>query len=814
MTPPKSRPKDAPRERAARKAPAAARRRVGLSTGWAAGILGLLVISFFHPLVFSGQTFVSPDATAPVGFVRLGEQSLYQDHVYPLWNPYVFLGMPSFASGAYNPLIYPPDWPLALLQKVLPLPDMTWMLLYYFLGGLFMFLLAREWGARPEGALLGGAMFAFVPNLVAVGSHGHGSQLVSSAYLPLLLWLASRWMRRGRLSDLGWLALAGGLQMLRGHVQIAFYSWLAVGVFVVVATIAGRGREPLRTALVRFGGIGLATLLAFGLAAFFNLPLRDYAQYSIRGGGSGGGVGMAYATGWSLGLNELATLVVPGALGFGGATYWGGMPFTDYPNAYVGIVTAVLMLPAFLTRGRAQAFALALAALAILVAFGKNSPVYGLLYDHLPLFNKFRVPVMILLLLHLAAALGIAWGWSRVLEEAESDRAKGGAVGRWMLGAALVLAVVFVAGVMGQEMWRAPYQRGVMAQKILTLTSQDGLRNLETVASVAFQGFITDLGRACLLGLLAVGVTFAARRRWAPVAVTTLAALALLCVDLWPIGGKLSLPVIGPRTERPLDAGYDDVIEFLAKAGPPGTFRVMPLTEFQSNRYAGFGIASVGGYHAAKPARIQNLIDRQVITNLWWSRLLNVRYFIADGHVQDPPPMWREVFNGTGVVIENVTALPRVTMLDKYIVSPGDSATIDSISTGATDPAEVTYLDRDPHLTLGPVDSARAEIVSYKLNDVVIETDSPGPALLRLADQWFPGWVASVDGRPVEVLRADYLLRAVPVPAGRHRVEFHYRPPAIRIGLWVSILSLVVILGLLLADRLRPRRAAVPVESG
>jgi hypothetical protein len=117
--------------------------------------------------------------------------------VYPLWNPYVFLGMPSFASGTYNPLIYPPDWPVAVLQKFLPLPELTWMLIYYFLAGFAMFLLAREWGASAEGGLLGAVAFVFAPNLVAVGSHGHGSQLVDSAYLPLMLWLATRWLRRG-----------------------------------------------------------------------------------------------------------------------------------------------------------------------------------------------------------------------------------------------------------------------------------------------------------------------------------------------------------------------------------------------------------------------------------------------------------------------------------------------------------------------------------------------------------------------------------------------------------------------------------------
>src|SRR5216117_3991042 len=101
-----------------------------LSAGWACAVIAVLTLIFFHQVVIGGKTFVSPDTTAPAGFARIGERSLYQDHVYPLWNPFVFLGMPSFGSGMYNPLIYPPDWPVALLQKILPLPELTWMLIY------------------------------------------------------------------------------------------------------------------------------------------------------------------------------------------------------------------------------------------------------------------------------------------------------------------------------------------------------------------------------------------------------------------------------------------------------------------------------------------------------------------------------------------------------------------------------------------------------------------------------------------------------------------------------------------------------------
>src|SRR5687768_14640267 len=155
-------PKSAPKTHAkTRKQAPPARPSFRLTTRWVAVLLGLLTLMFFHQVALEGQTFVAPDSTAPVGFVRIGEQSLYQDRVYPLWNPYVFLGMPSFASGAYNPLIYPPDWLLALIAKVIPLPDLTWMLLYYFLCGLFFYLLAREWGARPEGAILGAVALVF-----------------------------------------------------------------------------------------------------------------------------------------------------------------------------------------------------------------------------------------------------------------------------------------------------------------------------------------------------------------------------------------------------------------------------------------------------------------------------------------------------------------------------------------------------------------------------------------------------------------------------------------------------------------------------
>ena len=673
-----------------------------LSGALALGLLALLVVVFFHEVVFGGKTLVSPDTSAPAGFARVGGQSLFQERVYPLWNPYVFLGMPSFASGTYNPLIYPPDWPLGLLQKALPfLPELTWMLIYYVLGGFFMFLLAREWGARPEGALLGAAAFVFAPNLVAVGTHGHGSQLVDSAYIPLLLWLTSRWMRTGGVAHLGWLALAGGFQLLRGHVQICFYTWLAVALYVVVEWIAGLiRREPIGARTLRAVGVALAAALAFGIAGFYNLPLRDYAQHSIRGG-SEGGAGMEFATQWSLAPYELPSIVVPGWTGFGGQTYWGGMPFTDYPNAYVGIVTMLLLLPAFLRNGSVRVFALLLGVFAVLISFGKYFPFYGWLYDHLPLFNKFRIPVMVIVLFQVATALGLAWGWSTVLERGAAKAEGDKRLDRLLLGAAALLAVAVVIGVAGKDVWRGSYIAFATAQK-----SAHGQAFPTEAATFASAQFVVDLFRAGVIGLLALGGAWLAQRRKLPPGLATTLVLILLLVELWPVSGRVMRPVLGDPVRRDLEQGKDDVIEFLEKAGPPGTFRILPVQEFQSNRFAGFAISSVGGYHAAKTRLYQDYFEADLVDNLGWMRLLNVRYIVTPQQI-DPPPYLRLAHSGSAFVYENLLALPRATVVGGYRVVTPARAILDSVKNGTSESAEVTFLERDPGLRLGPVEGAR-----------------------------------------------------------------------------------------------------------
>jgi hypothetical protein len=175
------------------------------------------------------------------------------------------------------------------------------------------------------------------------------------------------------------------------------------------------------------------------------------------------------------------------------------------------------------------------------------------------------------------------------------------------------------------------------------------------------------------------------------------------------------------------------------------------------------------------------------------------------------PDFLREVYRGSRVVYENQMALPRATLVGSYRVVTPPKAILDTLAAlsntndGLRRMAVETFLEQDPRLTLGPVEGGSATITSYRLNDVTVRTRSPGPALLRLADLWYPDWTATVDGKPAPVLKADYLLRAVPVPAGEHEVVFRFRSPAVRRGMILSLSSLALILATLAVSTWRRR---------
>ena len=376
-------------------------------------VLAVLLATFLlHREQFGGKIYSSTDARAAEAFRSVGDQCL-ADGEYPLWNPFVFGGMPSYASAAYTPGVYPLDQPIDRTAKSLGLPPMTWLLVHVLMLGVFTAGYLRWRGQSLVASILAGVWMIAMPNYVAWCAYGHGTKVLTLAWLPLVLWFVEAVLKTGRPGWVFLLAGALGMALRRVHPQIVYYMalagvfWLAAYAFPLLRNAATR-----RVGGLRLGMLAVAGALALMAALVIYLPFFEYQGHSIRGAAStGGGVSFEYATGWSLGFSEIATFWWPTAVGYGKASYAGAMPFTDYPN-YVGVPILMLAtLAVILRRDRWSIMLASLALFATAVALGKSFFLYRLMYELLPGFNKFRVPVMILIVqqfsLVLLAAAGI-----------------------------------------------------------------------------------------------------------------------------------------------------------------------------------------------------------------------------------------------------------------------------------------------------------------------------------------------------------------------------------------------------------------------
>jgi Bacterial membrane protein YfhO len=796
----------------------------GLSSALAYALAAFFVLAFFYPIVF-GKVFLSPDSVAPAGFSKVAMDALHTRHVYALWNPYHFLGMPSFGSLAFVPYVYPLDPVFGFLNTVLHFPDLTWLLFHYLLIAVGMIALLRALGAGADAALLGAVAFALTPNLVAVGAFGHGSQIMTAAWLPLLFLLYDRFARRGSLLALAGFAFAAAFQLLRGHVQIVFYSWLALGLYAlwlaIAAARAKRGADAARAA----GGLAAGLALGFGMSAFLYFPVHEYAKLSIRSAGEGSGAGFEYATSWSFHPKEMLTFVVPSMFGFGGRTYWGTMPFTDYPN-YMGIIPLALALyGARRARGAARAYWIGLAAVALMISFGKHvKPLYELLYQHVPYFNKFRVPVMILVLLQFAvavlAALGLDLALTRGRGESsgaraparESERAakKAASRGKGDLGAAWMRAAIFAgAGTVGLVVLLQ-----LLSPSILATASKARPWMNAAAARQALDMATVDALRAGILLTAAFAVIAFERRGRLTRAAAALLVVGLTAVDLWTVDRKIIDPQLGSRTQYAENFSETPEVTFLR--GDTTEFRVLPL-EWNDSRLAAYGIASVLGYHPAKPRLYQAFMDTVGLPNLRVVRLLNVKYVLTDGYYPDTTGGVTLRHDGPVKVYEIQGALPRAYVVHRVRPVKDESTALAFLrAADFFDPrSEAVWTEPPPYPALAqPSVPDSVTRIRYDLNGSEYLVSTAAPGLFVQGDQFDPDWSATIDGKPAQVHRVNYLMRGILVPPGVHQVRLRYLPEALTAGIKVSAASaalalLLGIAGVWLEWRARraPRRA-------
>jgi len=404
--------------------------------------LAMLVIIavFFEPVIFGGKTFSSPDSLSPKAVGMALNDLSVETGEFPQWQPWVFSGMPSAEAFTNLSKLYFPEY----LFKLFFLPGMLIQLLHLLFAGIGGFLLLRHFKCSDWAAGLGATAFMITPYMVTMVVFGHGSQMMTAAYIPWVFWFTVRLWQNTNFWDTGWLAVLLGFQLQRGHAQIAYYTWMLIGAYSLLMLINGLRNSDEKANIGKgFGYFILACLIGVGISLIIFLPAMDYAPFSIRGGSAGGGADYNYATGWSFHPKEIMTFFIPSAFGFGGQSYWGYMPFTDYPN-YMGIIILLLaMIGLIHKRELIHWFFTVTSILALFISFGRHfSLVYDLFFNIFPYFNKFRVPHMILILLQFNVAVLAAFGLDKLVA------LKAEIIPKWFWGFATAVGLAFISMVL------------------------------------------------------------------------------------------------------------------------------------------------------------------------------------------------------------------------------------------------------------------------------------------------------------------------------------------------------------------------------
>ena len=359
------------------------------------GIITLVIGFLFQKPLTGEYTFTGADSLSPSA-VHQGINSAEKEYgKYPLWLPWIFSGLPSVHSFQNISDFYFPN-SIIQIVKWLGFSGFWNYILHFILAGMGVFVLLSQLGTNRLSALFGGLSFALMPYLITMVVHGHGSQMMTTAWIPWVIWAILKLYNKVNLTNIGILGLLVGLQLQRAHAQIAYYTWMAAGLLILMLLWNIHGSQANKSKWLIYTGVGL--VLGLCMAMWIYLPALNYAPYSIRGAGGGGGTGFEYATAWSFSFGEMSTFFIPSFYGFGGPAYWGNMPFTDYPN-YMGIIILTLaIIGVIFYEKKIKWFFVITAVLALVISFGKHFFLYQIFYDYFPYFNKFRVPAMFLIL--------------------------------------------------------------------------------------------------------------------------------------------------------------------------------------------------------------------------------------------------------------------------------------------------------------------------------------------------------------------------------------------------------------------------------
>lgn len=762
------------------------------------GLLLLVNALYFLPVLTQGNSVV---LSAP-GTDTWGQFFFWRHFAYehlargemPLWNPYIFSGTP-FVAGIQSAIFYP----LNLIHLVAPtaLAINLNIALHCFLASVFTYLYAWYAGCVRWGGLLAGISFAYgAPYFLHVFA-GHLPHLSTMVWLPLLFLGLELFLKTGELRYAVFTGIVLALQLFAGFPQYLFYSVIAVSLYFLIRWSGGKG---LGGTLHLWTGFALFLVTGLLLTAVQWLPTAEFARNSFREN-----LSYEWVARFSLPPENLVTLLIPDF--FGNAAnlpYWGENYLWEM-SVYIGIVPLVLAALTVILDRRGKVFAMSLiAATAVVLALGEHTPLLKILYTLVPGFDRFRGSAKFVFVFSFATAILAGFGLSRLSDITAGWEMRRRRLGYALLGIAVFMFILAIVGALSdRQVWRSlmeSYDAAEVRSVNLPPLTQGFV---QAAMAVAFRSLLTS---AALLAFLGIGLI--AFGKAGEAAAYLPAAIVLLAVlDLWHFGSRY---LVRFSTD---EMGMDkDLKAFLMTDREP--FRIASPLDRIANIGIYEGIEDVGGYDTLMVRRYsefinfaQNLpvnqpnVDARVRAPVPLLDLLNMKYFIVDPSTRVEYPGLKKVFeNSRYHVYRNDRALPRSFVVHDIRVLTDANEILRRMASPGFDPTSVAVVEEPiESLPLATnLQSPAPKFIERSLNRVVLDATLNAPGLLVLAEVFYPGWKCFVDGKENKIYRANYVMRGVVVPAGGHRVEFRFDPLSFRIGVWISVATLVVVSGWLI----------------
>lgn len=779
-------------------------------------IFGFVVVAllYFYPVLQGKQIFQS-DIVQYVGMSKELKDYRSEKGEETYWTNSAFGGMPTYQLGAH----YPHNYIKKLDQTLRFLSRPADYLFLYFLG---FYVLMMVMKIDPLTGFVSALAFGFSTYLIIILGVGHNAKAHAIAYMPMVLagiWLVfhHRYIWGGVLTT-----IAAALEIQANHFQMTYYLLfliLLVAIYFVVLLLKKRDWKSLGWISLTFT---LAAILSVGLNASNIMATAEYTSFSTRGANEltiqpngkpvthQTGMSYEYITEYSYGKAESLNLIAPrlfggsnsekldhksevyaflldvgaspeDALDFASSmpTYWGDQPIVAAP-AYIGAVVFFLALIGFFVmKNRIKWVFLTAVLLSLLLSWGKNFPILtNFFIDYVPLYNKFRAVSSIQVILELCIPILAAFG---IYHFVQSDVAE-----RWkalknssLIAIGLLLVLFLLKGSFDftgsvDEILRDNFERPYGVEFADSL--------LEALRLDRKAMYVNDLMRSALL--IALAVILLLGYHWQKISkqIIVLSIGLLMTIDLVFIARNYvneeafvaAREMEEPFPMRPVDEQILKDTDL--------HYRVFEPQVGMNGASTSYYHKHLGGYSAVKPQRMQQLYDFHIAkSNLQVMNMLNMKYYITQ------TPQGQAMYN------ENPDANGNAWFVQEVQNVNNTNEEILALNETNTKRQAVIGKDFSEKLTQKSfvVDStAQITLTSYEPNKLVYTSENPKEGLAVFSEIYYPkGWKATIDGQEVPILRANYVLRALQVPSGKHEIVFVFEPEVVATGSTISLFS-------------------------